>query len=106
MRQQTPPGGPAGRADCPHDRPADGHTQACRFDRLLMRRGFGAAFLLFLLLGLLWLTIAGANYPTAALQAGFDALGRCLERWLQGLPPFFFGLLTQGLYATAAGSSR
>ena len=76
--------------------------QASRFDRLLMRRGFGAAFLLFLLLGLLWLTIAGANYPTAALQAGFDALGRCLERWLQGLPPFFFGLLTQGLYATAA----
>ena len=76
--------------------------QANRFDRLLMRRGFGAAFLLFLLLGLLWLTIAGANYPTAALQAGFDALGRCLARWLQGLPPFLFSLLTQGLYATAA----
>lgn len=73
-----------------------------RLDRFLMRRGVGVCFLLCVLLALLWLTVAGANYPSAVLQSMFDWLGGVLAKALAGLPPFLFHFLTDGLYATVA----
>ena len=73
-----------------------------RLDRLLTRRSTGIPLLLLALLGILWLTIAGANYPSAALQALFDWLEGLLRQLTGGLPLFWQGLLIDGMYGTVA----
>ena len=49
--------------------------------------------MLALLLGVFWLTIEGANYPSEGLQWCFDRLGGLLRRGaeLVGLPPLLCG---------------
>jgi len=69
-------------------------------DRLLMRPLTGIPILLALLLGVFWLTISGANYPSQLLQQGFDRLGIVLREWAAGWPPFLAGLLLEGVYET------
>ena len=73
-----------------------------RLDRILMRPITGAAAMFLLLWLLLWLTIQGASAPSELLQRGFTALGAVLKQVLAGLPPFWRGLLLDGLYATTA----
>ena len=64
----------------------------------------GVPLLLALLLGVFWLTIWGANIPSALLQRGFDWLGGWLHRGAAalGLPWWLSGALLDGVYATAA----
>ena len=72
-------------------------------DRIVMGRG-GIPIMLALLVLVFWLTIEGANYPSAWLQAAFDALGQQLwrlARWLQ-VPEYISAPLLDGMYATAA----
>lgn len=75
-----------------------------KLDRVLLRRRSGYAVMLLLLLGVFWLTIEGANYPSAALQWCFDRLGGLLHRGAQaiGLPAAIESALLDGVYATAA----
>ena len=77
-------------------------TLTDRLDRVFLHRIFGYGVLLLLLLGVFWLTIEAANYPSALLQAGFDRLGLWLRRLCAGLPPWLHGALLDGIYATAA----
>ena len=51
-----------------------------------------------------FLTLKGANYPSALLERGFSALGGWLRRGLTdlGAPPFLIGALMDGVYGTTA----
>ena len=65
----------------------------------------GKPLKLLLLLGLVFfLTLKGANYPSALLERGFSALGGWLRRGLTdlGAPPFLIGALKDGVYGTTA----
>ena len=73
-----------------------------RVDRLLVSRRFGVPFLFVLLLGIIWLTVWGANYPSMALEWLFDRGYFYLSRWLSALPWWLFGILVDGVYATSA----
>ncbi len=75
---------------------------ARRVDRLLVSRRFGVPLMFLVLLGIVWLTVWGANYPGALLEAVFDMGYRCLFDWLSGLPWWLHGALVDGLYATCA----
>lgn len=75
-----------------------------RADRFLTGRVSGAIVLGLLLLAVFWLTIQGANVPSALLQAGFDALEARL--WalagLLALPAWLTEPLLEGIYQTTA----
>ncbi len=69
-----------------------------RLDRLLTSRATGVPLMLLLLGGILWLTIAGANAPSALLTQLFARLGEYLARLLSGAPDWLRGMLLDGLY--------
>lgn len=75
-----------------------------KLDRVLLRRFSGCAVMVLLLLGVFWLTIKGANYPSMGLQWCFDRLGALLHRGADtiGLPAPVTGALLDGVYATSA----
>ena len=75
-----------------------------RADRLLTGRLLGVPAMLLLLGLVFFLTLKGANYPSALLERGFSALGGWLRRGLTGLgaPPFLIGALMDGVYGTTA----
>ena len=80
------------------------HTLTQRLDAILLHPILGYAVLLALLLGVFWLTIEGANYPSAGLQWCFDRLGVLLRRGAAAanLPMWLQGALLDGVYATTA----
>lgn len=70
-----------------------------RLDRILTGR-LGVPIMLLLLGLILWITIVGANYPSAWLSMGFAHLGeglRWLLAWLHA-PAWLSGLLADGVY--------
>ncbi len=75
-----------------------------RLDRLFTSRATGFPIMLLLLLGIFWLTIVGANYPSAVLSKGLFAL----EDWLAaglgalGTPKFLVDALIHGGYKVMA----
>lgn len=71
-----------------------------RLDALLLSRTLGIPAAAVLLLFVLWLTIWGANVPSALLARGFGLVGGVLRRLLSGLPPLLSGLLLDGIYDT------
>lgn len=75
---------------------------ARKVDRLLVSRRFGVPLVFLLLLGIIWLTVWGANYPALLLEGLFDAGYSMLSQWLSGLPWWLRGVLVDGLYATCS----
>ena len=75
-----------------------------RFDRLVTSRVFGIPFMLLMLGAVLWLTVAGANLPSAQLSKTLFSLEDRLTVWAAqaGVPPFLSGLLIAGMYRTVA----
>lgn len=75
-----------------------------RIDRVLTHRILGVPLMLALLALTLWLTISGANAPSALLQRGLQNLGGLLGRALNalGAPEFLRGALIDGVYTTLA----
>lgn len=71
-------------------------------DRVLVSRRYGIPVLLLLLLFIVWLTVWGANYPSALLEKVLDKGYWLLCRWLAGTPWWLRGIVADGLYATAA----
>lgn len=71
-------------------------------DRLLVSRRFGIPFLFLLLIGIVWLTVRGANYPGLVLEYLADGLYRLLTAWTSGFPGWLSGFLVDGVYATSA----
>ena len=80
------------------------HPLTQRLDGVLLHPVFGYLVLLVLLLGVFWLTIAGANYPSAGLQWCFDRLAVLLRRGAEALrlPNAVQGALLDGIYTTTA----
>ncbi len=75
-----------------------------KWDRLLTGRALGIPLMLLLLGLVFFLTLKGANYPSALLQQGFAWLGLRLRQGLAalGVPAFLRGMLTDGVYETTA----
>ena len=75
-----------------------------RLDKLLTGRLLGIPVMLCLLGLVFFLTLKGANWPSALLQRGFDALGLWLRRGLVALhaPAFLTGALMDGVYGVTA----
>lgn len=71
-------------------------------DRLLVSRRHGIPIMLLLLLGMVWITVWGANYPSALLQQLFDMGYQGLAALLAAAPWQLKGFLVDGVYATAA----
>ncbi len=82
--------------------PGGNRPRAEGVDWLLLGKYTAYPALLLLLFGLLWLTLEGANLPSALLQQGFDRLGTALGGWLDGWPRWLRGALLDGVYATTA----
>lgn len=72
-----------------------------KVDRLLVSRRFGIPFLCLVLLGIVWLTVWGANYPGMLLEKLFSLGYNGLVRWLSAAPEWLRGLLADGIYATS-----
>lgn len=75
-----------------------------RLDRLLTSRKTGIPLMLLMLGAILWLTIAGANTPSALLSNALFALENHLYTLASAihLHPFVSGLLIEGMYRTVA----
>lgn len=71
-----------------------------KIDRLLVSRQFGIPIMLLILLFVLWVTIWGANYPSAFLERVFDSAYGLLYGWLEALPNWLKGILLDGIYMT------
>ena len=80
----------------------DGEGFRRKVDRLLVSRRFGVPFLLMILLGIVWLTVWGANYPGQLLEKLFDTVYRWLDLCFVFLPPWARGFLLDGVYGTSA----
>ena len=80
------------------------HPPWGRLDRLLTGRFTGGAVMLLMLLGLFWLTVKGANYPSALLSRLLFSLEGPMSRGLAalGAPEWLNGLLCQGAWRTLA----
>ena len=80
------------------------HPPWGRLDRLLTGRFTGGAVMLLMLLGLFWLTVKGANYPSALLSRLLFSLEGPMSRGLSalGAPEWLNGLLCQGAWRTLA----
>lgn len=75
---------------------------ARQVDRLLVSRRFGVPLMFLLLLGIVWITVWGANYPSALLERLFDWFYGWLSLWLSSAPVWVRGVLVDGIYSTCA----
>ncbi len=80
--------------------PEDAARRDRLLDRLFTSRLTGFPIMLLLLLGVFWLTIVGANAPSAWLSAAFGTLGEALTAALLSLslPPALVDALMNGVY--------
>ena len=80
------------------------HPPWGRLDRLLTGRFTGGSVMLLMLLCLFWLTVKGANYPSALLSRLLFSLEAPMSRGLAalGAPEWLNGLLCQGAWRTLA----
>ncbi len=73
-----------------------------RLDRLLTSKSTGIPIMLLLLGAVVWLTVAGANLPSALLTKLFASIGTWLEGLLAGAPAWLSGLLLDGVWRVTA----
>jgi len=80
--------------------PEDAHRRDRALDRLFTSRLTGFPIMLLLLLGIFWLTIEGANLPSAWLSGLFARLGTALEAALTAarVPAAVTDALVNGVY--------
>lgn len=75
-----------------------------KIDRILTNKWTGIPIMLLLLVGIFWLTITGANYPSALLSDGLFWIENRLTDffiWL-GTPEWVHGVLILGIYRVLA----
>ncbi|MBR4097016.1 MAG: ferrous iron transport protein B [Oscillospiraceae bacterium] len=75
-----------------------------RIDKVLTHRFWGVPIMILLLLGIFWVTVEGANYPSALLSKGLFALGDRLSNGLvfMGVPEWVRSMLIDGVYRVLA----
>ena len=82
----------------------DTHSRDRAADRILTGKWLGIPIMLLLLLLLFYLTIWGANYPSALLSSALFGLGDTLSGWLlsAGAPLWLHDALILGVYRVTA----
>lgn len=88
-------------ADCIRREATDAERIRRKVDQLLVSRRFGVPLMFLLLLFIIWLTVWGANLPSAWLETVFNWGYAGLARWLSSAPWWLRGILLDGLYATS-----
>lgn len=75
-----------------------------KLDRIFLSRRFGIPVMIFLLALVMWITVAGANYPSEILGNALFSLGDRMSAGLvsAGAPPWLEGALIQGIYKVLA----
>ncbi len=75
-----------------------------RIDKVLTHRIWGVPIMLLLLLGIFWLTVEGANYPSMLLSGWLSSLGNRLSNGLVFLevPEWLRSMLIDGVYRVLA----
>ncbi len=75
-----------------------------KLDSIFLSRRFGIPSMLLLLALVMWITVAGANYPSELLGNGLFALGDKMSEGLIsiGAPDWLEGALIQGIYKVLA----
>lgn len=71
-------------------------------DRLLVSKSFGIPVMLALLFVIIWLTVWGANYPSALLEMIMDRGYLLLKAAFAFAPQWLTGIVVDGAYCTAA----
>lgn len=71
-----------------------------KLDWLFTSKATGFPIMFLVLLGIFWLAISGANYPSRLLSTGFTEAGEKLLHLLEhaGAPSLLSGILVQGVY--------
>lgn len=84
--------------------PADADARDRRIDRVLLSRRFGLPLMLLLLAAVFYITLSGANVPSAWLSEHLLGLGAPLTAALTalGLPPTAVSLLVDGVWQVLA----
>lgn len=80
----------------------DYNATSRRIDKVITSKRYGIPIMIALLGAILWLTITGANYPSAALSAAFGWLEEQLTvffTWCHA-PDWLYGIFVQGIYRT------
>lgn len=80
----------------------DGEDFRRRVDRLLVSRRFGVPFLALILMGIVWLTVWGANYPGILLERLFSDIYSLLCVCFFHAPWWLKGFLLDGVYLTCS----
>ncbi len=82
----------------------NGYCAYGKADRIFTSKSLGFPIMLLLLMGIFWLTIVGANYPSEWLSTALFALGDKLSELLRaaGAPEFLHGLIVDGAYRVLA----
>ncbi len=77
---------------------------AFKADKILTSRAFGYPIMLLMLMGIFWITIVGANYPSELLSRGLFWLGDRLSDFMSYIhaPQWVSGLLVDGAYRVLA----
>ena len=83
-------------------RRVDRQRRQQKLDRLLTSKSTGIPLMLLLFGLVVWLTVAGANGPSALLTALFARIGGALEGWLAPAPAWLRGVLLDGVYRVTA----
>lgn len=75
-----------------------------KLDKILTSRVTGYPIMILLLIIIFWLTMVGANYPSAALSSVFESLDSMLRSALYSIsmPEKIISLIMDGLYSTVA----
>lgn len=75
-----------------------------KLDKIFLSRKFGIPAMLLLFGIILWITIAGANYPSELLGSGLFTLGDKISESMisSGAPLWLEGVLIQGIYKVLA----
>lgn len=76
------------------------HRSLSKADRILTSKVFGFPIMILLLLLVFWITIVGANYPSALLSDAFSWLGERLSWLLVQLrtPDWIQGIIVDGMF--------
>ena len=91
-------------AECVTFEKADYYERDRRIDKVLTHRIWGVPIMLLLLLGIFWVTVEGANHPSALLSKGLFALGDRLAEGLifLGAPEWVRCMVVDGVYRVLA----
>ena len=75
-----------------------------KIDKILTSKLTGFPIMILMLLGIFWITIVGANYPSEIIASGLFKIQDILLETMKtlGSPAWLYGILIEGIYRTLA----